>query len=193
MTDSFEAKLRQLGKQQLAEMVNITSYWLATRPHTFPRSPRKDINGEDEFSLEKSILCTLSGAFDILETRMPRKFRKEVYAGENAYLFLQRHPHDQKTLAAWRKKPALVSIKEYAGAFGEDSQLEASDNFASELYEAAGIQAGGIEDEATRVALAEAVENYILEGKLKLENRYRTFAGLNGRMVLLEWHPPQIE
>ncbi len=84
---------------------------------------------------------------------MPREFRKGVYAGESAYLFLQRYPHDQRTLAAWRKKSALVSIKEYAGVFGEDSQLVASDNFASELYEAAGIQAGGIENWRTDIEL----------------------------------------
>ncbi len=60
MDNSFSAKLEQLEKQHLAEMVNVTTYWLATRQSTFPyplseRGDRRDIS-EDEFTAKMSLV-----------------------------------------------------------------------------------------------------------------------------------------
>ncbi len=181
--DTFDAKLRQLEKQQLAEMVNITTYWLETRPTTFPYDLSKSQSpSNDYFSLEKAVLLTLSGALCVLELQMPREFRRGVYhQGESAYLVLQRHPHDARVLAAWRKQPD-----------DKEHQHSASEHFASELYDATGMEAGGIEDNFIRTALTEILEKYLFERGLNLANHYTTVDKRENRVVL-RWQPPHIE
>ena len=174
----FNAKLKQIKKQNLAEMTRITTYWLATRPATFPYSlPEKQDSDDGEFSLEEAVLRTIAGVLDILEIDLPRDFQR---TGE-AYLILQRYPPNTPVLAAWSKNPLSV-----------EDRVFVSGNLAEDMYIASGANGGGIENGGVRIALTEVLTDYLFDKGLNLADNYSTAIRVKD-IVILKWQLQSIE
>ena len=176
----FKAKFEQIKKQNLAEMTRITTYWLETRPNTFPYSfPKIQDSDDGDFSLEEAVLRTIAGVLDILETDF-RRTEESRRTGE-AYLVLQRYSPNTRVLAAWTNNPLSVEDKVFV-----------SGNLAEDLYYASGANGGGIENDGVRTALTEVLTDYLFDKGLNLVGNYSTAIRVKNTVVL-KWQQPSIE
>ena len=176
---SFNTRLKQIEKQNIAEATKITNYWLENRPDTFPYSLPETQNSDDgDFSLEKAVLRTIAGVLDILETDLPRDFRR---TGE-AYLVLQRYSPNTRVLATWTKNPLSV-----------EDRILVSGNLAEDMYDANGATIWGeIKNDNVGIALKEVLIDYIFDKGLNLTGHFSTVI-LVKDTVVLKWQLPSVE